>query len=471
MSTLKGIPPVRTGLCILLGVLSCLAAPAPTAAAASPWVSAYYAGYFWDWHSQSEAVAAVDMTTMTHFIFARYAPGAGTLGGSAGQLLEGAGTGHTSVEDALIAKAHANGVKALAMLGGAGDGSGWIASTAPAVRATFINNILNKSVAKNYDGVDVDWEENLDTTAQQNQLIAFLTELRAAAAARPRYQAPNAPFLITFPGFAVNTNYESVDPWKVTVASLVDQYNLMSYGMAYDFWGWDTWLWAALKDAGPTHPTSIESSIQAYVDAGVPRSKMGLGLGLYSAGYASPVTGPRQSMSSMFYWADYSATWADLYKKGMLSSGYQFDNAAQAGYYTYSPARSYQGNSVSMLITEDLQSIAVKGAWAKAGNSGGAIVWMINYGYVSAAVGNPPMQAVKQAFLGTSTAYTLTVAKAGTGTGTVTSSPAGISCGAGCSASYHRRNRRDPDRQPPPPARSSPAGAEPAPAPAPAPSP
>jgi len=65
MSTPKGIPAVRTGLFILFGALSWLAAPAPTAAATSPWVSAYYAGYFWEWQSQSEAIAAVDMTTMT----------------------------------------------------------------------------------------------------------------------------------------------------------------------------------------------------------------------------------------------------------------------------------------------------------------------------------------------------------------------------------------------------------------------
>lgn len=204
------------------------------------------------------------MTTLTHFIFGRYAPGSG---GNAGQLIEGAGTGHTSVEDALVATAHAGSVKALAMLGGAGDGPGWVASTAPAVRATFINNILNKCVAKNYDGVDVDWEDSLDTAARQNQLISFLTELRSAAAARTRYQAPNAPFIITFPGYWLNVNVDlPVQSWNVTVASLVDQYNLMTYNMVYDLGGWDTWLWAALKGAGPTHPTSIESSIQAYVD-------------------------------------------------------------------------------------------------------------------------------------------------------------------------------------------------------------
>jgi GH18 family chitinase len=374
-------------------------------AQASPWVSAYYAGWFWDWTGSDATVAvnAVDMTTMTHFIFGRYAPGAGTLGGSAGQLIEGAGSGHGEVEDLLIAKAHANGVKALMMLGGAGDGDGFQVSTANlTIRTTFIANILNKCVAKNYDGVDVDWEENQDTPTQQSQMIALLTALRTAAAARPRYQAPNAPFIITFPGFALNINTDlPVPAWKVTVASLVDQYNLMSYGQNFDYDGWKTWLFGPLKGAGPSYPSSIESSIQGYVDAGVPRSKIGFGIGLYGNGYTPPVTGPRQTISTMWGGDDSSNTWEDFYSRGMFSGGtYTFDTAAQTGYYTYSPARAYRGNSVSMLTTEDLQSIAAKGAWAKAGNAGGTIVWTINYGYVASLGTNPPMNQVKAAFLG-----------------------------------------------------------------------
>jgi GH18 family chitinase len=364
-------------------------------------VTAYYAGWFWDWQPRvSEALAAVDMTTMTHFVFGRYAPGAGTLGGSAGQVVPGAGTGHSFIEDPLILQAHTAGTRALFMLGGTGDGAGFMASTAPSTRATFIKNILDKCVAKNYDGVDIDWEDGLDTPQSQSQLIAFLTELRAAAAARPRYQAPNDPFIVTLPGYAVNLNIDlPVPAWKATVASLVDQYNLMTYNLTWGCCGWDSWLAAPLKDAAPSHPMSIESSIQAYVDAGVPRSKLGMGMGLFASGYAPPVTGPRQPMSTEYFWPDYLATWANLYRGGMLSAGdYRFDTAAQAGYYSYASPRTIQGNSVGMLITEDLQSIAAKGAWVKAGNCGGTIVWTINYSYVDAVIGNPPMQAIKQAF-------------------------------------------------------------------------
>ena len=397
---------------------ACSAAPGPLPASSPEgtpvmpamtgpiWVSGYYAGWFWDVRSDpASAVGAVDMTTMTHFIFGRYAPGGGTLRGEPGQLVEGAGTGHAAVEDALVAKAHAAGIKALAMLGGSGDGPGWVASTAPPARAAFIRTVLDKCVAKNYDGVDVDWEDSLDTTRQQGQLTAFLAELRSAAAGRPRYQPPHAPFVITFAGYWVNVNTDLPLPsWRATVASLVDQYNLMSYGMAYSATGWETWLWAALKNAGKTHPTSVDSTVQAYVDAGVPRSKLGIGLGLYSGGYAAPVTGPRQPISHQYFWTDYEGSWAALYRAGMLSSeSYHFDAAAETGYYTYSPPRAFLGNTVSMVITEDLQSIAAKGAWARAGNCGGAIVWTVNYGYVDAAVGNPPMQAVKRAFLATPT--------------------------------------------------------------------
>jgi len=384
-----------------------IAAPGASGTGTGMWVSAYYAGWYWEGYPP----AAVDMTTMTHFIFGRYAPGGGTLRGTAGQIVEGAGTGHRAdVEGALIAKAHDSGVRALMMLGGTGDGRGFAASTAsPATRAAFIDGLLAQLVSKNYDGVDVDWEDSLSTEAERNQLIAFLSELRAAAGDRPRYQPPNRPFIITFPGYAVNVNTDlPIQQWKVTVASLVDQYNLMTYGQNFNAPGWETWLFSALKGSGPTHPTSVESSVQAYVDAGVPRSRLGMGIGLFGKYYYPPVTGPRQPQTGGGGGDDNYDNFKNFQKKGLLdhpSGTYVWDDAAQAGYYLYSPPVTYQKASgskvetIGMLTAEEPRGIAAKGAWARAGNCGGAIVWTINYGYVSPTVGNPPMEAVKRAFL------------------------------------------------------------------------
>jgi GH18 family chitinase len=378
-----------------------------TPATTGLWVSAYYAGWYWEMSPAS----AVDMSTMTHFIFGRYAPGGGTLKGSPGVLMPGAGTGHRpEVEAALVKKAHENGVKALMMLGGVGDGKGFDASTVTsAVRADFIDNLLAKLAEKDYDGVDVDWEDGLEKEVQQNQLIAFLSELRAAAATHPRYKKPNEPILITFPGYAVNMNIGlPVPAWKVTVASLVDQYNLMTYAQNFGAPGWQTWLFSALKGFGPTYPTSVDSSIQAYVDAGVPRTKIGMGIGLYGKYYYPPVTAPRQAHTGGGGGDDNFDNYRNFKKKGLLDNPngtYVWDEAAQAGYYTYSPPVDYQKMSkskvetISMLTVEDPRGIAAKGAWARAKNCGGTIVWTINYGYVDATVGNPPMEAVKRAFL------------------------------------------------------------------------
>lgn len=403
---------VATGACAAGDTRSASPAAASTpvaavpAASGRPWVSAYYAGWYWEWCPP----AAVDMTALTHLIFGRYAPGAGTLGGAAGQVIDGAGTGHQpEVEDALIARAHASGRRALMMLGGAGDGEGFVASTAPAARATFVHALLTKLVAKDYDGVDVDWEDGLETAGRRAQLASFLRELRAAAEARPRYRPPNAPFIITFPGYAVNVNTDlPIEPWKVEVASLVDQYNLMTYAQNFDGLGWQTWFFSALRGAGPAHPTSVESSIQAYVNAGVPRTRLGMGIGLFGSYYYAPVSGPRQPHTGGGGGNDNYENYANFHQQGLLghaNGSFVWDDAAAAGYFRYTPPAEYRrapgaaAERISMLTLEEPRGIAAKGTWARAGNCGGTIVWTINYGYLGQAAGNPAMDAIKQAFL------------------------------------------------------------------------
>lgn len=390
------------------GPIACDSAPpdgsVPAPPAASPkWVSGYYAGWFWDWYPPT----VVDMTAMTHFIFGRYAPGGGTLGGRPAQVVQGAGTGHDAgVEQALVDKAHTAGIKALIMLGGVGDGPGFEASTAdPAVRAGFVANILTALAAKNYDGVDVDWEENLETARQQGQVVALLRELRAAAADHPRFRPPHAPIVITWPAFWANINFRTVTPWHVTVASLVDQYNLMTYAMADAWPGWQSWHHSALLDAQPTHPTSIEASIQEYAAAGVPRSKLGIGIGFYGIYYGAGVDGPRQSLGgSHAQGSDLENNYRRLSSDAAFSQSggaLHWDDLAKQSYYSYSPPwRRYGNTPIGYLTFEDERSIAAKGQWVAEHGVGGAIIWTLNYGCTNPGAGtNPLLDAVKDAFL------------------------------------------------------------------------
>ena len=385
-----------------------------------PWVTAYYAGYFFD-QAGMQMPEHVDMRTMTHFVYARSAPGGGSLGGKPGDLVYGAGSAgesfnpfspgwispgnpaNRSVEDYLLDKARAQGTKTLLMVGGEGDADGWLASTTAALRPRFVRNLLDYLETHGYDGVDVDWEDGLDTTVAQTQLLTFLKELRTASHARARYASK--PMIITFPGYALNVNIDIVEPWKVEVAKLVDQYNLMSYAMGYDAYGWETTFFCPIEGANGSRPMDLKSSVQAYVDMGVPRSKIGIGIGFYGMNYAPPTDGPRKPIPAGVQIQSNDTEWAygNLVRRGYLSHGTQtWDPVAKQNWRTYGaggylPAGPELASVAGYLTYEDPDSIRAKGEWVIANGLGGAIIWLINHGSPDGRT-NPLMDAAKTGF-------------------------------------------------------------------------
>jgi GH18 family chitinase len=407
------------------------AATALAFAAASPWsagaanvtgkwVTGYYGGWFWD-NADYQAPEHVDMTAMTHFVFGRIGPGGGASG-KPGEVVPGGGNAHTerkrgpgatygmTVEQYLVARAHHAGTKALIMLGGEGDNAGFRASSQPAVRPSFVKNLVDYMVAKNYDGIDVDWEGiDSDNTAEQALLEALITDLRREANSRPRYQ--DNPVIITFPAGMLNTNIGKVTPHDIRVANMVDQYNFMSYGMGWFGQGWSSTTFAPLTGQTPTRPISIASTIQMYVDAGIARSKLGMGIGFYGMNYTPPFTGPDQPTDGYDIGKAWSVTdilwsYSLLNKHGYLNNGtYVFDRASQTSYRTYpggyTPA-TRTGASTGYLSYEEPETIAAKGAWALSTRedegAAGTIIWLVNYGTTD-GVNNPLLTAVKRAFL------------------------------------------------------------------------
>ena len=400
-----------------------------------PWVTGYYAGWFWD---QMYAPTEVDMTAMTHFVFGRVAPGNGSIGGKPGQIVKAAGTAHDrgtapgggSVEDYLVHQAHAAGTKAILMLGGDGfDGKGFTTSTTDAVRPTFVDNLVDYLVMHDYDGVDIDWENCLNDelgcgevdakhpipgVEKQRRLLALIADVRAESVTRQRYV--DDALIITFPGYPIKTNsddYPQVPRWQAQVARAVDQYNLMSYGIGttWNQAGWDSWFSGALHGAEGNHPVDIEHSVQAYVNSGVPRDRIGLGIGFYGIYFGPSITGPRQDTThnDIYETNDVALRYSSLDEMGYLSHGTRhFDDEAKSTYITYDaggyvppregelPPRSPAG----FLSFEDEQSIAAKAEWAKQTGLGGAMIWTLNYGWLRGSQTNPLLDQVKQSFLG-----------------------------------------------------------------------
>lgn len=404
-----------------------------TAATASkPWVTGYYVGYYWDWNL-AQPPQSLDYTAMTHLVLGRVAPGSGSLKGQPGELVLGGGQSFhgegrapdgsgDDVEDYMIRRAHAAGTKVLLMLGGDGDdGLGFLRSTTDAMRPTFVKRVVDYLVEHDYDGVDVDWENELDgnsglgVTAEEarRRLKALLVDLRYEASARARYSGAGKRFLITHPGYPVNINFlepgGKVEQWKADVAYLVDQYNLMSYGIGTTFSGaeWDSWFSGPIFGANGSRPVDLKTSIDAYVATGVPRSKLGIGMGFYGVYYGPGITGPRQNTNknSIFNFDDNALAYFELVRKGYLSHGtYHWDDEARVGYRTYGaggyiPANDPASDPAGFLTYEDERSIAAKGAWVRETGLGGTIIWTVNYGYLTSTGTNPLLAATRKAFI------------------------------------------------------------------------
>ncbi|MEN0037820.1 MAG: glycosyl hydrolase family 18 protein [Cellvibrio sp.] len=117
---------------------------------------------------------AIQFDKLTHLIYGFAFPGeGGSIGTSNGSF-------HNP---ALVARAHANGVRFIVMMGGGSQSGGFSAMAAnPAYRANFVNNLVTWMRTYNYDGVNFDWEypgadgKNYD----KENFAALLLEVRAA---------------------------------------------------------------------------------------------------------------------------------------------------------------------------------------------------------------------------------------------------------------------------------------------------
>ena len=85
---------MRKAIKVLAGLTLMAALPsfAATPGTQPKWVTGYYGGYFWD-NADYQKPEHVDMTALTHFVFARIGPGGGTTG-KPGEIVLGAGNAH-----------------------------------------------------------------------------------------------------------------------------------------------------------------------------------------------------------------------------------------------------------------------------------------------------------------------------------------------------------------------------------------
>ena len=363
-----------------------------TAQQSGMWVTAYYAG--WQQGQDDEGYLPtknVDFSAITQVIHFSLEPKSnGTLDSTSNSILP-------INSSNLISRAHAAGVKVIISIGGWGTDTGFRGATNSSNLSKFVTNLVRFMTTRGYDGIDIDWEvlESSDRTQYTNFITALRTELDKIS---PR------PLLTAATG------------WEPSIfASLADKFdeiNIMTYDMSGAWSGWVTWHNAPIYDGGVRFPStgelvpSCDGMISDYTKAGVPISKLGIGIDFYgyiwSGGNGTPTggaTAPGQSWTS-----DPNVTanvpYYEIMDNYYQASYYRFDSGAQASYLSIDNSGSANDKFISY---DDEVTCASKVNYVKNNGLGGLIIWELGGGYRSNAPAGQKdvlLQAIKTAVNG-----------------------------------------------------------------------
>jgi chitinase len=340
-------------------------------------------GYYSSWDADAYPVAQIEWSALTHIATAFNLPdGNGGVAAS--------GSFDPGLAASVVSAAHAAGKKAIASIGGSGSATVFEGSTAPAILGTFVSNLKTLVTTIGYDGLDLDWEGG--PASDQALMLSLVQALRAAM--------PDS--LITMPVGIENNNSPDDLSFYASVAPLLDQINIMSYGVSGAWPGWKSWHSSPLhwnKDSAT--PMGIDSTAADYLAAHVPPSKLGVGSGFFGECYSSPVTAPDEALgASQVVASDGVMSYAHIMSAYYSANAHQWDSTADVPYLSFSTSQGPEG--CTYVTYEDAQSIAAKAAWVKANLLGGIIIWTINEGYVASAPSgqqSPLLDAMRAGFL------------------------------------------------------------------------
>ncbi|MFN6536198.1 MAG: glycosyl hydrolase family 18 protein [Nostoc sp. EkiNYC01] len=257
-------------------------------------------------------------------------------------------------------------------------------------RQQFIYSAIEYAQKYKFDGIDLDWEYpgykgRGGRPEDFANFLALLREFRSAISGRN--------FLLTIASSAIvptgvpdryRSNPGSYFQWLAQSAQYLDWLNVMSY----DYHGAFpddkvTGMNAPLpQDSTPKGPFSVKNTIEAYLAAGIPNSKIVMGIPTYGRTFkvSSPLTlsdnGPGKSYSSA------GPAGISTVTPGVLSY-YEIQNRISSGSLTrrwHEPTLTpyaYNSQTSEWVSYDDTESIGYKTSYLIEKKLGGAMIWAI----------------------------------------------------------------------------------------------
>ncbi|KAK0660824.1 family 18 putative glycoside hydrolase [Cercophora samala] len=237
------------------------------------------------------------------------------------------------------------------------------AASSPATRARFADSAVRLLADLGFDGLDIDWEYPASPGEAANYVL-LLQAVRSALDSYSAAHASNHHFLLTIASPAGPTHYNTMQ--LRSMANYLDFFNLM----AYDYAGsWDSRVGhqANLYRTNDTAtPYSTERAVSDYLSAGIPASKIVLGMPIYGRAFTN-TNGLGQAYSGVGGGSWENGVWdyKDLPKPGAQV----VHDAAAGATYSYDPAKR------ELISFDTAEMVQRKVAYLKQRGLGGSMFW------------------------------------------------------------------------------------------------